>query len=43
MNYVNNADFLNALNEYQSNNDDSGEWLEQYLIKLMAKYKKGKN
>lgn len=42
MNYVNNADFLNALNEYQLNNDDSGEWLEQYLLKLKAKYKNKK-
>lgn len=42
MNYVENSDFLEALNEYQLNNDDTGEWLEQYLLKLKVKYKNGK-
>ena len=42
MNYVENSDFLETLNEYQSNNDDAGEWLEQYLLKLKVKYKNGK-
>lgn len=42
MNYVENPEFLQALNEYQLNNDDTGEWLESYLLKLKVKYKNGK-
>lgn len=42
MNYVENPEFLQALNEYQLNNDDKGDWLESYLVKLKVKYKNEK-
>lgn len=42
MNYVNNEEFLSAITEYQSINDDDGFWLDSYLSKLELKYKRKK-